>query len=165
MITTLNVEHREHRTARPFAEVLTAFDKATGSVEEGFSQIAKQIDSLDSFEREFKAREGTSGFMRFQVLNHGQWLTRFYDQPTKAVMIILGNPLLAITMLKHDVGAGLNVPVRIYIYESDDGGTRVAYDVPSTLMGNLSEAAQAAAKNLDHKLAALIADITGEQTA
>lgn len=165
MSTTLIVEHREHVTTRSFEDVLSAFNSATGSVEEGFSNIAKDIKTVEDFQSTFESREGTSGFMRFQVLNHGYWLTQFYNQPTKAVMVVLGNPLIAITMLKHDVGAGLNVPVRLYIFEGSDGQTRVTYDVPSSLMGNLSEAARAAATKLDEKLTALVVDITGVEAA
>jgi hypothetical protein len=32
-------------------------------------------------------------------------------------MYTIGNPLIAPTMLKHDLGAGLDVPVRLMIYE------------------------------------------------
>jgi len=35
-------------------------------------------------------------------MEHGAWLRRFYDRPTKAVMIFLENPLLAVTMPEHE---------------------------------------------------------------
>ena len=58
-------------------------------------------------------------------------------------------------MLRHDVGAGLNVPVRIFIYQHQDGNTRVAYDLPSTLMSNLKgDPVAEAASKLDAKLVA-----------
>lgn len=159
MPNILHVEHREHITDTPYEDVIAHFNAVTGSVEEGFGSIAATVQSEEDFQRVFKEREGSSGFMRFMVTNHGEWLTRFYGQPTKATMIVLGNPLIAITMLKHDVGAGLNVPTRIYIYEGSDGRTHVAYDLPSTLMGNLSEDAREAARKLDEKLVALATSI------
>ena len=54
--------------------------------------------------------------MRFLTVDHGGWLSNFGKAP-KAMMVVLGNPLIAITMIKHDIRVGLNVPVRIYIYE------------------------------------------------
>ncbi|KAA0121894.1 DUF302 domain-containing protein [Methylobacterium sp. P1-11] len=79
------------------------------------------------------------------------------------MMYTLGNPLIAITMLRHDIRAGLNVPVRLVIYHDEASGTtRLAYDVPSTLMGNIAdEACLAAAGGLDAKLAALAEQVTG----
>lgn len=161
MITTLQLVHREHVTEDSYEDVLARFMAATGSIEEGYDTVSDAAEDLEDFERTFKAREGSSGFMRFMVIDHGEWLTRFYNQLTKATLIVLGNPLVAITMLKHDLGAGLNVPTRIYIYEGPDGRTHIVYDLPSTQMGNLTEEAQAAAMGLDAKLIALATEIAG----
>jgi uncharacterized protein (DUF302 family) len=99
--------------------------------------------------------------MRFLPINHGGWLGNFGGS-RKAAMYVIGNPLIAVTMLEHDIAAGLNVPTRIYIFEGSDGKTRVAYDLPSTLMGDIENPALIeAAKKLDAKLIALGADISG----
>jgi uncharacterized protein (DUF302 family) len=80
-------------------------------------------------------------------------------------MYTIGNPLIAITMLKHEVAAGLNVPVRIMIY--DDAAsrtTRFVYDLPSSLMSVLgSEPVMNAARKLDEKLIALAVHVTGSE--
>jgi uncharacterized protein (DUF302 family) len=60
-------------------------------------------------------------------------------------------------MARHDLSAGLNVPVRVLIYEKPNSGrTWLAYDLPSSLMARLgnNEIDKAAIK-LDEKLAAL----------
>jgi uncharacterized protein (DUF302 family) len=161
MIQILNVEHHEHVSKRSFEDVMHAFYDVTGSIEEGFGEVAKTAHSPEEFERVFKAREGSSGFMRFDVIDHGGWLATI-GQKAKAVMVVLGNPLIARTMLQHDVGAGLNVPVRIFIYQHQDGKTRVAYDLPSTLMSNLKgDPVAEAASKLDAKLVALAERISG----
>ena len=78
-------------------------------------------------------------------------------------MYTIGNPLIARTMIKYDLGVGLNVPVRIAVYEERSSGkVRVAYHLPSSLMSALhdkdvSEAAQA----LDAKLIALAELVSG----
>ena len=161
MITEQAVKHFEHVSAKTFEEVVAAFESATGSVEEGFSVVAANAKDAGDFERIFKAREGSSGFMRFLTIDHGGWLGHF-NRPSKAILYVLGNPLVAITMLKHDVRVGLNVPVRLYIYEGTDGRTRVCYDLPSSLMGGLDNAAVTeAAHELDAKLTALAQAISG----
>lgn len=161
MTGILAVEHQEHLTDKPFDDALTELYAVTGSLEEGVGVAVADSADRDDFEAKMKNREGSSGFMRFMVLNHGAWLTKLYERPTKAVLIILGNPLVAITMLEHDIGAGLNVPTRVYLEETADGQTRLSYDLPSTLMGNLTEEAQAAARKLDEKIVAFATRLAG----
>lgn len=161
MIQTLYVEHREHVSDRPFETVVADFESATGSVEEGIAAVDAGARNAEEFEKIFKAREGASGFMRFLKIDHGGWL-KHYNRPSKAILYILGNPLIAITMLKQDLGAGLNVPIRLFIQEDRDAKTRIAYDLPSTLMSGLGDAALAeAARQLDAKLIALAEQIAG----
>jgi uncharacterized protein (DUF302 family) len=68
-------------------------------------------------------------------------------------------------MLRHDIRAGLNVPVRVTIYRDDASGTtRFGYDEPSMLMSGLdNKDVTAAAEELDAKLAALAEQVTGAQ--
>jgi uncharacterized protein (DUF302 family) len=59
-------------------------------------------------------------------------------------------------MIKHDPGVGLNVPIRVAIYQTASGEARLAYDLPSSLMSRLNNAeVSAAAIKLDAKLRAL----------
>ncbi len=83
----------------------------------------------------------------------------------RARMYTLGNPLIARTMLEHDIAAGLNVPVRLMIYEdAASRTTRLAYDLPSSLMSGLkNRKVTAAAKKLDAKLIALAIHATGAE--
>jgi uncharacterized protein (DUF302 family) len=43
---------------------------------------------------------------------------------------IIGKPLIAQTMITHDPGVGLNVPIRVVIYQTTSGEARMAYDLP-----------------------------------
>src|SRR5205085_261451 len=81
-----------------------------------------------------KSRERTSGFMRLLTVDHGAWMTRV-GLKAKVRMYTIGNPLIARTMLEHDIAAALNVPVRLMIYEEPaTRTTRVTYDLPSSLI-------------------------------
>ena len=163
MRSALTVHHNEHVSSRSFEEVVNAFESAVGSVEDtGIPALLAATTNAEKFESCIRSREGTSGFMRFLTVDHGAWLARL-GLKAKARMYTIGNPLIARTMLEHDIAAGLNVPVRLMIYEDAAGRTtRLAYDLPSSLMSGLkNEKVTTAAKKLDAKLIALAVHATG----
>ena len=165
MRTTFKVHHNEHVSSRSFEEVVSAFESAVGSVENsGFPEQLASTKSAEEFESRVKSREGKSGFMRFLTVDHGAWLARI-GLNARARMYTIGNPLIARTMLEHDIAAGLNVPVRLMIYEDAvSRTTRLTYDLPSSLMSELqNEKVAAAAKKLDAKLIALAIHATGAE--
>jgi uncharacterized protein (DUF302 family) len=165
MRTMFTVHHNEHLSSRSFEEVVNAFESAVGSVEDiGFPSLLASTKSAEEFETSVRSREGTSGFMRFLTVDHGDWLARI-GLNARARMYTIGNPLIAQTMLEHDIAAGLNVPVRLMIYEdAASRTTRLTYDLPSSLMSGLqNEKVTAAAKKLDAKLIALAIHATGAE--
>jgi uncharacterized protein (DUF302 family) len=100
---------------------------------------------------------GTSGFMLFDAVDHGQTLA-LVGTPAKAVQYVLGNPLLAVEMTRHAIGAALYAPLRLLIHEAQGGGTCVEYDLPSSLFGQFGdEHVDRVAESLDLKLEVLIA--------
>ena len=52
----------------------------------------------------------------------------------KALRFIIGNPTIAITMLRHDLTAGLFAPVEMILIEESDGHCSLTYVRPSSLM-------------------------------
>ena len=97
-----------------------------------------------------------SGFTLFRTNDHGAVL-RLAGQKKIAVQYLLGNPLSAIQMTQHDVRAGLYAPLRLLIYEDEQGKTCVEYDRPSSLFGQFGNAEiDAVAAMLDRKLEALV---------
>jgi uncharacterized protein (DUF302 family) len=108
-----------------------------------------------SFSAEITHHLGSSGFMLMHLIDHGQWLATAGIN-RKALRAILGNPLIAITMLRHDLTAGLFAPVELLILEEDDNRSSVTYIRPSSLMVvDDNPPLRAAALILDEKLAAL----------
>lgn len=73
--------------------------------------------------------------------------------------MIYGNPMIAITMLKEDVKAGLHVPVDALVVERADGkGTDVVWMKPSSMIAGHEGAGselKRAAEVLDGKVQAL----------
>ena len=163
MIQKLSVDHLVYSTTRSFDAVVLAFETIVGTIEDvGWASIPWAATDVADFERRVKAKIGPSGFTRFLTLDHGDWLSLF-EQPRKARQYVIGNPLIAISMLRYDIRAGLNVPVRVYIYwDEASRTTRFEYDQPSTLMNGLdNRSLTAAAEKLDAKLAALAEEVTG----
>jgi uncharacterized protein (DUF302 family) len=162
MKKTYQVQHNEHVTRLPFDEVIQAFERAVGSVEGVYDDLVAMSHDTAEFERLVREREGSSGFMRFFTADHGAW-AELEGMDFRARLYVIGNPLIALTMLRHEVAAGLNVPVRIMIYEDVGGGTtRFVYDLPSSLMSVLgNEQVMNAARKLDEKLITLAVDVTG----
>ena len=81
------------------------------------------------------------------------WIGRFGIK-RKLVRWIFGNPVGAITMLRHDLSAGLFVPVELLLMEQVDGqGSVVIYVRPSSLI--------ATGKNSDLRAAAKALDLQG----
>jgi uncharacterized protein (DUF302 family) len=100
---------------------------------------------------------GPSGFMLFGTNDHDSLLT-LAGQQRKAVQYVAGNPLFALQMTQHDIRASLYAPLRVLIYESDEGKTCVEYDKPSSLFGQFgNDRINPTAAMLDKKLEALVA--------
>jgi uncharacterized protein (DUF302 family) len=104
---------------------------------------------------------GPSGFMLFGTNDHGS-LLRLAGQKRKAVQYVVGNPLFALRMTEHDVRAGLYPPLRVLLYEDEEGKTCLEYDRPSSLFGQFGDdRISPTAAMLDRKLEALAAAVIG----
>ncbi|MDB5583654.1 MAG: hypothetical protein JWR80_8830 [Bradyrhizobium sp.] len=146
-----------------FDEVLDGLRRAMGQT--SFPELvalAQAPIGQAAFEQQVQERfVGESGFMLFAELDHGGWLSKF-DIERRVVRWILGNPLIAITMMRHDITAGLFAPVEVLIAENADRkGATLTYVRPSSLIVTsdnppLKEAGQ----KLDAKLDALIIRVT-----
>lgn len=162
MIELITVEHITFVSDRSFQNVVRTFEEQVGTLEEiGWPAIPAASRDHDDFDRRVREVLGPSGFTRFLTIDHGEWVSK-QVRPTRFLMYTIGNPLIAITMMRHDIEAGLDVPVRLAIYEHSDGKTRLVFNKPSSLMSGLRNVAvQDAAYKLDAKLMALGETVTG----
>jgi uncharacterized protein (DUF302 family) len=147
-------------SARNFDDVVAALLDDVGEQPVPINDIAARFGDWPSYEQEIERYAGPSGFMFFTSWNHGAWLVKA-GIDRKALRVVIGNPLIAITMLRHDVTAGLFAPVELLITEEADGRSALTYVLPSSLMVvEPNPQLQAAGTALDAKLAALAARIT-----
>ena len=162
MIDEYVVKHYEHVSTRSFEEVISAFEAAVGDGDDGkFLNGMKALSNVEDWEALCKASFGRSGFLHVLTFDHGHWL-KLYGIEGKAKQYTYGNPLLAHTMVKHDIGVCFQVPFRILIYETAIDEVRIAYDLPSTLMSRLhNDEVDEASRRIDLKVVAFVTELAG----
>ena len=153
------VEHVRVKVAKPFDEVSAAFEARLGKFDSAVYEQLRKGDDPEAVRARIESMAGPSGFMLFRTSDHGAIL-RLVGQRRKAVQYLVGNPLFAVEMTRHAIGAALYAPLRVLIYE-DEPGTCIEYDLPSSLFGQFKdERVDRVAVSLDGKLADLVAEAT-----
>jgi uncharacterized protein (DUF302 family) len=154
------VEHVRVTSDKPFGKVTAAFEARVGKFEpEVYKGLAEDGDPK-AVRTQIEAMAGPSGFMLFSKSDHGR-LLRIVGQKRQAVQYVIGNPLIAVEMTRHVISAGLYAPLRVLIYEAEDGKTRIEYDKPSSLFGQFGDdRVSRVAATLDQKLQDLAATAT-----
>src|SRR6266436_589393 len=133
------VEHIHLETAKPFGEIAAALEARMGKFDPAVYEQLKKGADPEVVRARLEKMAGPSGFMLFRTSDHGA-LLRLASQKRKALQYLLGNPLIAIEMTRHDVRAGLYAPLRVLVYENDEGKTCVEYDRPTSLFGQFGNA-------------------------
>jgi uncharacterized protein (DUF302 family) len=166
MERTIEVRHVSVETNIDFDLFTEALERSLGRFDEA---LLKELEINRGFVEEgLKAAVSEEGLMLFNIQDHGK-LLNLLGMPKKAKQYVLGNPLIAAMMTRHDIRAGLYAPLRLFVYETDDHTTHIEFDRPSSLFGQFNNPeVTVVAHNLDEKLANLIkeADLlaTGVQT-
>lgn len=144
----------------PSTRVIARLKQSIAQKSDNGLEILQHVSSRPEFEATTKQYLGPHEFMLFARLEHTHWLQLYPGVHDGKVLarLIFGNPLIAKTMLEHDVRAGLFVPVEALIVDrGGEGGTDVMYVQPSELIvgKNGSRELREAAEKLDMKLEAL----------
>lgn len=145
-------------SAKSYDELIAALLADIGEQPVPINDISAVDGDWDSYQSRVEKYVGPSGFMLFALLDHGAWIRKAGIE-RRELRVILGNPLIAITMIRHDVTAGLFAPVELLILD-EPGGSSLTYVKPSSLMViEPNPPLLAAAEALDAKLAALAAKV------
>ena len=148
-------------SARTFDELVVALLGDIGENPVSLDGLAAS-DSWESYQQQVEPHVGPSGFMLFKLIDHGAWIKKA-GIDRRVLRVILGNPLIAFTMLRHDVTAGLFAPVEVLLVDEGDDGSSLTYVKPSTLMVvEDNPKLLSAATELDTKMAALAAKVTSD---
>jgi uncharacterized protein (DUF302 family) len=156
-VIRITVDHVRVAADQPFEKVTKAFEEQIGRFDPvAYQQLNAGADPGE-VRAKIKAMEGPSGFMLFRISDHGA-LLRLAGQKKKALQYLVGNPLFAIQMTQHDIRASLYAPLRVVIYQNEQGKTYVEYDRPSSLFGQFGNTkVTEVARMLDRKLEQLVA--------
>jgi uncharacterized protein (DUF302 family) len=158
--STFTVKHVRVTSHKPFGEVTAAFEARLSQFDpEVYKDLAEGGDPK-AVRTRIEAMTGPSGLMLFGKSDHGG-LLRIVGRQRKAVQYVVGNPLIAVEMTRYALEAGLYAPLRVLIYEADDGKACIEYDKPSSLFGQFGdERVSRVAAELDQKLEDLAATAT-----
>jgi uncharacterized protein (DUF302 family) len=147
-------------SAKSHDELLAALLADVGEQPVQINDLATGAGNWQTYQEKVEHHAGPSGFMLFNLIDHGAWITKA-GIDRKVMRAIIGNPLIAITMLRHDVKAGLFAPVELLLVDEGEGGSSLTYVKPSSLMViEPNPELLAAAQKLDAKLAALAEKVT-----
>ena len=159
--STFVARHVRVESVKTFAEVAKNLERQLGRFDPtALHSLRTGVAPADARAR-IEAMAGESGFMLFGTTDHGELLS-ILGEKRKAIQYVVGNPLIAIEMTRHNVAAGLYAPLRVLVYEDQQGRTYLEYDEPSSLFGQFNdERITSVASLLDRKMEQLVTMAAG----
>lgn len=162
--TRITIEHIVVSSNRSYDQVKASLEArlgVLGNTDELVRQVSEAHASWEQVTQAIEQRLGTSGFSMFSKVEQGQLLS-LAGKARGVSQYAIGNPLLAIQMIEHVPEVALYAPLRLAVYEGEEGRTFVAYDRFSALLSQYSrpEITQIA-QLVEQKLEALVAEATG----
>ncbi len=159
----ITIEHIVVASSRSYEQVKASLEArlgVLGNTDELVRQVSEAHASWEQITQAIEQRLGASGFSIFSKVEQGQLLS-LAGKPRRVVQYAIGNPLLAIQMIEHVPEVALYAPLRLAVYEEEQGKTFIAYDRFSSLLAQYQRAEIAAiAKLVEQKLEELVAEAT-----
>ena len=143
----VQVEHIKIETTKKFADVGAALERNVPQLDPAIAEALAHGDEQKATEME----RGQPLFI-FLKRDHGA-LLQVVGRPRKALQYEIGNPHTASKMTRHRLPAGLYAPLRVFLYEDEQGLAIFEYDKPSSLFGQFGEEqVSAVGRGLDEAL-------------
>jgi hypothetical protein len=127
-LRNVSVDHRVLICRKSFDAVHTALVAAVPALKPELAEILVRGDVAEID----RARREWPKLWLFLTRDHGK-LTVADSLYSKAMQYEIGNPLTAERMSRYNLVAGLYAPLRVYLYENQDGTACFEYDRPSSL--------------------------------
>jgi uncharacterized protein (DUF302 family) len=131
---TIAVEHIRISSGRPFAEVRR---KLEGTVPKLDTGIADALGSGDQQRANDYEKTGPK-LSIFGERDHGA-LLQIVGSRHNALQYEIGNPLTASKMTRHQLPAALYAPLRVVLFEDEQGRGIFEYDKPSSFFGQYGD--------------------------
>jgi hypothetical protein len=159
MIIAVNATRITVDSRHDFATTRARFDERVPLLDPA---LALELIATNADWRKVEAavnqRVGPTSFVALSRLDQGA-LMSLHGEPVEATQYLVGNPVIALTMVVRQRAAVLFAPFPVAVY-ADGEGTHVTYLQPSSLLGTLQSASiDQVARKLDTSIA-----ITVEET-
>ena len=128
------VEHITISSGRPFAEVRRKLESTVPKLDAG---IAEALGSGDQKRASDYEQTGPK-LSIFDKRDHGA-LLQIVGSRRNALQYEIGNPLTASKMTRHQLPAALYAPLRVVLFEDEQGRGIFEYDKPSSFFGQFRD--------------------------
>ena len=72
----------------------------------------------------------------FETINHGSNARLVDMKLNESELVVFGNPRLGSSLMREDMTAGIDLPLRVLVYKDNDGKVKIAYRDGSWLEKN-----------------------------
>jgi uncharacterized protein (DUF302 family) len=162
--THITIEHIVVASSQPYEKVVNALEEQLGPIQNWGEILLPLFANRASWEQIKQAIEGyikAPGLTIFNKVEHTSLLS-LVRKTSRASQYTIGNPLFAIQMTRYTPEVALYVPLKLVVYEDEEGKTFVAYDsIVSLLAQYQHKEIKQVAQIVEQKLEALVADVTG----
>jgi uncharacterized protein (DUF302 family) len=154
---TIAVEHIRISSGRSFAEVRRKLEATVPKLNMDIGEALSRGDQ----DRAKDYEENGPKLSIFGERDHGT-LLQIAGKRRNAVQYDIGNPLTASKMTRHQLAAALYAPLRVVLFEDEQGKGNFEYDKPSSLFGQYGdERVTEVGRYLDATLDAVLRNAAG----
>ena len=133
-IQTIAVEHTKISSERSFEEVRRRLEATLPTLDASIAETLRSGDQKRATEYE---KNGPK-LSIFEERDHGSLLETF-GGTRKALQYEIGNPLTASKMTRYQLSAALYAPLRVVLFEDEQGKGVFEYDKPSSFFGQYGD--------------------------
>src|ERR1700691_820298 len=131
---TIAVEHIRISSQRPFVEARRKLEGTVPKLDTGIAEILRSADR----ERAKIYEDNGPRLSIFEERDHGS-LLQIWGRRRNAVQYEVGNPLTASKMTRHQLPAALYAPLRVVLFEDEQGRGILEYDRPSSFFSQYGD--------------------------
>jgi len=151
---TIAVDHITITSTRQFAEVRRKLEDTVPTLDISIAAVLRTGDQARAADYDQNGPKLSIFIQR----DHGS-LLQIAGRPRNAVQYEIGNPLTASKMTRHRLAAGLYAPLRVVLFEDEQGRAVFEYDRPSSFFGQYEdERITEVGRYLDAALEAVLRD-------
>ena len=133
-LRTIAVEHIRISSGRPFAEVRRKLESTVPGLDTGVAEALSNGDQKRAKDYETNGPK----LSIFGERDHGA-LLQIAGRRRNAMQYDIGNPLTASKMTRYQLPAALYAPLRVVLFEDEQGRGIFEYDKPSSYFGQYGD--------------------------